>query len=408
MADVFALHFLEESDRDVAELFGAHTGDDEDKFAECSWEPGVGGVRLLERRAPDHRAGYQCTTSVATTCASAGSRPALRRRIPARWHRAGRIRYFMENVRGTGASARLPAPEGRDPGPTLARNERCRRSRPARSLTAAACALSAGLALSWTAPAPAQAQKKQAARRRPAGPPRAAPRRRPRPPRSSRCQGVQGRAALLRPPRDRGLVGQPDGRPQGPADRLRPVRQALPRHPAARRRPAAETKVEPIAVEIGEAQGLLWAFDSLYVVVNAGGQVPERPLPRPRHRRRRHARQGRAAPQARRRRRARPARRRPRRPTASRSTSSPATRRSSPSSPARSSRGSGARTSSCPGCPTAAASWPTRRPPAAASTGSTPTARTGSSSRWASATPTTSPSTATATCSRTTPTWSGT
>ena len=30
------------------------------------------------------------------------------------------------------------------------------------------------------------------------------------------------------------------------------------------------TKVEPINVEIGEAQGLLWAFDSLYVVVNRG------------------------------------------------------------------------------------------------------------------------------------------
>ncbi len=30
------------------------------------------------------------------------------------------------------------------------------------------------------------------------------------------------------------------------------------------------TKVEPIAVAIGEAQGLLWAFDSLYVVVNKG------------------------------------------------------------------------------------------------------------------------------------------
>lgn len=31
-------------------------------------------------------------------------------------------------------------------------------------------------------------------------------------------------------------------------------------------------KVEPIAVEIGEAQGLLWAFDSLYVVVNKGAK----------------------------------------------------------------------------------------------------------------------------------------
>jgi len=38
--------------------------------------------------------------------------------------------------------------------------------------------------------------------------------------------------------------------------------------------PASEIKVEPIAVEIGEAQGLLWAFDSLYVVVNTGGKFP--------------------------------------------------------------------------------------------------------------------------------------
>lgn len=34
---------------------------------------------------------------------------------------------------------------------------------------------------------------------------------------------------------------------------------------------AAATKVEPIPVPIGEAQGLVWAFNSLYVVVNSGG-----------------------------------------------------------------------------------------------------------------------------------------
>ena len=33
---------------------------------------------------------------------------------------------------------------------------------------------------------------------------------------------------------------------------------------------AEETKVEPMDVPIGEAQGLLWAFDALYVVVNRG------------------------------------------------------------------------------------------------------------------------------------------
>jgi len=38
--------------------------------------------------------------------------------------------------------------------------------------------------------------------------------------------------------------------------------------------PATGIKVEPIDVEIGEAQGLLWAFDSLYVVVNSGGHYP--------------------------------------------------------------------------------------------------------------------------------------
>lgn len=35
--------------------------------------------------------------------------------------------------------------------------------------------------------------------------------------------------------------------------------------------PAEATKIEKIPVDIGEAQGLLWAFDSLYVVVNTGG-----------------------------------------------------------------------------------------------------------------------------------------
>ncbi len=35
---------------------------------------------------------------------------------------------------------------------------------------------------------------------------------------------------------------------------------------------AADTKVEKIKAPIGEAQGLLWAFDSLYVVVNKGAK----------------------------------------------------------------------------------------------------------------------------------------
>lgn len=51
LAEVFALHFLEETDRGLAVLFGAHTGDDEDKFAHCAWEPGTDGVPLLRCRA---------------------------------------------------------------------------------------------------------------------------------------------------------------------------------------------------------------------------------------------------------------------------------------------------------------------------------------------------------------------
>jgi putative heme-binding domain-containing protein len=42
--------------------------------------------------------------------------------------------------------------------------------------------------------------------------------------------------------------------------------------PASATGPAATPEVEPIDVEIGEAQGLVWAFDSLYVVVNSGGK----------------------------------------------------------------------------------------------------------------------------------------
>ncbi len=38
--------------------------------------------------------------------------------------------------------------------------------------------------------------------------------------------------------------------------------------------------IEKIPVDLGEAQGLLWAFDSLYVMVNKGEQVHERLLPR--------------------------------------------------------------------------------------------------------------------------------
>src|SRR5207244_6280534 len=38
--------------------------------------------------------------------------------------------------------------------------------------------------------------------------------------------------------------------------------------PPARGAPPAQTKVEKLAVPLGGAHGLLWAFDSLYVMVN--------------------------------------------------------------------------------------------------------------------------------------------
>jgi flavin reductase (DIM6/NTAB) family NADH-FMN oxidoreductase RutF len=47
-----AVHFLTTADRDLAEVFGALSGDDVDKFARCDWEPGPEGVPLL-RRCPN-------------------------------------------------------------------------------------------------------------------------------------------------------------------------------------------------------------------------------------------------------------------------------------------------------------------------------------------------------------------
>jgi flavin reductase (DIM6/NTAB) family NADH-FMN oxidoreductase RutF len=48
LAEVFALHFLEARNQDLAELFGTVTGDDDDKFEHCDWTSGHGGVRLLD------------------------------------------------------------------------------------------------------------------------------------------------------------------------------------------------------------------------------------------------------------------------------------------------------------------------------------------------------------------------
>ena len=162
-----------------------------------------------------------------------------------------------------------------------------------------------------------------------------------------------------------------------PADRLGPVRQALPRH--ALRRSAASGRDQGRADRRRPRRGPRAA---LGVRQPLRGRQPrpavrQRALPRQRRRRRRPPRQRRAvcasstaaASTAR--------TRWSSRPTAGRSTSSPATRPTSPSS----------RNSLVPrvwgednlvrAWSTAADSWPTRRPPAAASAASAPTASVG-------------------------------
>lgn len=52
LAKHLAVHFLDQHDRDIAELFGTLSGDDVDKFSRCEWEPGTAGVPLL-RRCPN-------------------------------------------------------------------------------------------------------------------------------------------------------------------------------------------------------------------------------------------------------------------------------------------------------------------------------------------------------------------
>lgn len=44
----FAIHQLTGDDRGLAELFGGRTGDQTDKFADCSWRPHPTGVRVLD------------------------------------------------------------------------------------------------------------------------------------------------------------------------------------------------------------------------------------------------------------------------------------------------------------------------------------------------------------------------
>jgi flavin reductase (DIM6/NTAB) family NADH-FMN oxidoreductase RutF len=45
---VLAVHALRRGDHPLAELFGARTGDDVDKFARCTWQPGPAGVPVLD------------------------------------------------------------------------------------------------------------------------------------------------------------------------------------------------------------------------------------------------------------------------------------------------------------------------------------------------------------------------
>jgi flavin reductase (DIM6/NTAB) family NADH-FMN oxidoreductase RutF len=47
-AELLAVHVVDSDDDEIAQLFGGETGDEVDKFAQCSWRPGPGGVPLLE------------------------------------------------------------------------------------------------------------------------------------------------------------------------------------------------------------------------------------------------------------------------------------------------------------------------------------------------------------------------
>ena len=47
-ADALGVHLLAPDQRDLAELFGARTGDEVDKFSRCAWTEGPAGVPLLD------------------------------------------------------------------------------------------------------------------------------------------------------------------------------------------------------------------------------------------------------------------------------------------------------------------------------------------------------------------------
>ena len=160
----------------------------------------------------------------------------------------------------------------------------------------------------WTAPGQEAAKQKTAPAGQEGGP--APPGHAHRPHQGP--ERVQGRTALHRPSRIARVVGQPGGRPQGPADRLGPVREALPGHPAGPRGAGLgdQGRADPGRARrgAGPALGVRQPLRRRQRL----GQIPERPLSGQGHRRRRRPRQGRAAPQARRQRRARAARRGPR------------------------------------------------------------------------------------------------
>jgi flavin reductase (DIM6/NTAB) family NADH-FMN oxidoreductase RutF len=47
-ADSMAIHLVPENATELADLFGGETGDEVDKFAQCEWHDGPGGVPLLD------------------------------------------------------------------------------------------------------------------------------------------------------------------------------------------------------------------------------------------------------------------------------------------------------------------------------------------------------------------------
>ena len=48
LAEVFAVHFPQADDHELAQRFGSETGDEVDKFAQCSWHVGPAGAPLLD------------------------------------------------------------------------------------------------------------------------------------------------------------------------------------------------------------------------------------------------------------------------------------------------------------------------------------------------------------------------